>query len=48
MGADFDSLLVGPVRAGWLVLPGWYNAGGVKYEGTYCFEGQVFFDSPDQ
>ena len=48
MGADFDSLLVGPVRAGWLVLPGWYNAGGVKYEGTYCFEGQVFFDSPDR
>lgn len=48
MGANFDSLLVGPVRAGWLVLPGWYDAAGVKYEGTYCFEGQVFFDSPDR
>ena len=48
MGADFDSLLVGPVRAGWLVLPGWYNAADVKYEGSYCFENQIYFDSPNR
>ena len=48
IGADYDSLLVGPVRAGWLVLPNWYNAGGVKYEGTYCFENQIYFDAPSR
>lgn len=48
MGADFDSLLVGPVRAGWLVLAGWYNAQNVKYEGNYCFENQIYFDSPNR
>ena len=48
IGADYDSLLVGPVRAGWLVLPNWYNAGGVKYEGTYCFENQIYFDNPSR
>ena len=48
MGADNDSLLNGPVRAGWLVLPGWYNATNVEYKGTYCFEHQIYFDSPDR
>ena len=48
IGADYDTLLVGPVRAGWLVLPNWYNAGGVKYEGTYCFENQIYFDAPSR
>jgi hypothetical protein len=47
-GADNDYLLGGPVRAGWLVLPGWYSFTNVKYEGTYCFEHQVFFDYPDR
>lgn len=48
MGANFDSLLVGPVRAGWLVLAGWYDAQNVKYEGNYCFENQIYFDSPNR
>ena len=48
LGADKDSLLKGPVRAGWLVLPGWYAANDAKYEGIYCFEKSVFFDSPDR
>ena len=48
MGANNDSLLKGPVRAGWLILSGWYNAEDVRYEGVYCFEKQVYFDSPDR
>ena len=48
MGANNDSLLKGPVRAGWLILPNWYNAEDVRYEGVYCFEKQVYFDSPDR
>ncbi len=47
-GADNDYLLGGPVRAGWLVLPGWYGYTNVKYEGVYCFEHQVYFQSPDR
>lgn len=46
--ADNDSLLKGPVRAGWLILPSWYNAENVRYEGVYCFEKQVYFDTPDR
>ena len=47
-GADNDSLLGGPVRAGWLVLPGWYGYTNVKYEGVYCFEHQIYFKEPDR
>ena len=48
MGANQDSLLKGPVRAGWLILPGWYAAQEVKYEGIYCFERQVYFEQPNR
>ena len=48
LGAHFDTLLVGPVRAGWLVLPGWYDAQNVDYQGVYCFEHQIYFDQPDR
>ncbi len=48
MGADKDTLLKGPIRAGRLILPSWYNAQNVQYEGTYCFEGNVFFEAPDR
>ena len=41
MGADYDSLK-GPVRAGELILPSWYNTNYTSYEGTYCFEGPVY------
>ncbi len=48
MGAENDTLLKGPVRAGWLVLPNWYSYTNVKYEGTYCFEHQIYFETPSR
>ena len=48
MSTDNDSLLKGPVRAEWLILPQWYKAVNVRYEGVYCFEKQVYFDFPDR
>ena len=47
-GADGDTLLKGPVRAGWLTLTNWYDAPNAKYEGIYCFEGQIYFPGPDR
>lgn len=48
MGADCDTILHGPVRAEWLVLPNWYNAQDASYAGIYSFEHRVFFDTPSQ
>ena len=48
LGADYDTLLVGPVRAGWLILANWFNPSNVRYEGIYCFENNVYFESPDR
>ena len=48
LGADYDTLLVGPVRAGWLVLANWFNPNNVRYEGNYCFENNIYFESPDR
>jgi hypothetical protein len=47
-GADGDTLLKGPVRAGWLTLTNWYDAPNAKYEGIYCFDGQIYFPGPDR
>ena len=47
-GADGDTLLKGPVRAGWLTLTNWYNAPNARYEGIYCFDGQIYFPAPDR
>ena len=47
MGADYDSLK-GPVRAGELILPGWYKPQEVNYQGVYCFKKQIYFESPNR
>ena len=52
LGASNDSILKGPVRAGWLVFPNWYmnsvNLENIQYEGNYCFEHQIYFDEPNR
>ena len=45
---DKDSILNGPVHARWLVLNNWYSASSAYYGGTYCFENQIYFDTPDR
>jgi len=46
--ADNDTILHGPVRAGWLILPNWYNVQNASYAGIYSFEHRVYFDTPAQ
>ena len=47
-GAEADTLFKGPVRASWLKLANWYNATDAKYEGIYCFDGQIDFPGPNR
>ncbi len=46
--ADADTILGEAIRANMLVLPNSYNPSKVHYGGTYCFEHQIYFDTPDR